>query len=142
MGMTHLGQAQVRSYLVRFTDKNGSTFSVSRPQEFLSKRAIDRRTKQNIAILERDLPVNQSYVSQLRQAGARVIYTTRWLNAALVEADQTTLNKVNVLAFVQKDNTVRLNLVNTPNEIPITKDEKEPTNGRTEENYGASFQQF
>ncbi|TAH17132.1 MAG: T9SS C-terminal target domain-containing protein, partial [Cytophagales bacterium] len=31
---------------------------------------------------------------------------------------------------------------NTPNEIPITKDEKEPTNGRTEENYGASFQQF
>jgi len=142
MCATHLGQAQVRSYLVRFTDKNGSTFSVNRPQEFLSQRAIDRRMRQNIPVLERDLPVNQAYINQIRQVGAKVIYATRWLNAALIEADQTTLNKVNALTFVRKDNTVRLNLVNTPNETPITKGEKEPTNARVEENYGVSFQQF
>lgn len=142
--ITHLSQAQVRSYLVRFTDKSGSTFSVNRPLEFLSQRAVDRRTKQNIRILERDLPVNQGYITQLRQAGAKVVYTTRWLNGALIEADLTTLNRVNQLAFVRKDNTVRLNSINSKDEKEIIIDTQEPspTNGRTEENYGTSFQQF
>ncbi len=139
----HFSQAQVRSYLVRFTDKSGSTFSVNRPLEFLSQRAVDRRTKQNIRILERDLPVNQAYTTQLRQAGAKVVYTSRWLNGALIEADPTTLTKVNQLTFIRKDNTTRLNSINSKDEKEII-DTQEPSlaNGKIEENYGTSFQQF
>lgn len=141
--IAHFSQAQVRSYLVRFTDKSGSTFSVNRPLEFLSQRAVDRRTKQNIRILERDLPANQGYITQLRQAGAKVVYITRWLNGALIEADQTTLNRVNQLAFVRRDNTLRLNSINSKDEKEIIDtQELSPANGRTEENYGVSFPQF
>jgi hypothetical protein len=43
-------------YFIRFTDKNNSPYAVSRPAEFLSPRAIDRRVRQRIAVTVRDLP--------------------------------------------------------------------------------------
>ncbi|OIN57448.1 S8 family peptidase [Arsenicibacter rosenii] len=90
-----------RKYLVLLKDKANSPYAVSRPQEFLSQRAIDRRTRQGIAVVERDLPVNPSYVAQLKQAGATVRYTSRWMNAALVEATDAVLTRVLSLSFVK-----------------------------------------
>lgn len=90
-----------RKYLVLLKDKTNSPYAVSRPQEFLSQRAIDRRTRQGIAVAERDLPVNPSYVTQLKQAGATVRYTSRWMNAALIEATDAVLTKVLALSFVK-----------------------------------------
>lgn len=139
--------AQVRTYLVRFTDKNNSTFSVNRPQEFLSQRAIDRRRKQNIPILERDLPVNQTYIQQVRQAGARVLYPTRWMNGVIIEADQATLERVSRLSFVRNNNTMRLTLrPEEPDLFVADAEVKENnnfslSNAKTEENYGNSLRQ-
>jgi subtilisin family serine protease len=134
--------AQVRSYLVRFIDKRNSTFSVNRPQDFLTLRAIDRRSKQNIRILESDLPVNQTYLTQLQQTGAKVIYPTRWFNGALIEADQATLNRVNQLSFVRKDNVTRLNRIENEGGNKLEKDEIPPNYGRIEEDYGTSLPQI
>ena len=95
------GFGQVGKYLVRLNDKANSPYSVSKPEQFLSARSIQRRQKQNIAVLERDLPVNPTYVTQLQQAGAKIWFTSRWLNAVLVEADDATIATVQKLAFVK-----------------------------------------
>jgi subtilisin family serine protease len=87
-------------YFIRFTDKNNSPYAVSRPAEFLSQRAIDRRVRQRIAVTVRDLPPNPAYVQAVRQAGARVWYTSRWMNGALLEADEATLGRLRGLPFV------------------------------------------
>ncbi|WP_020601663.1 S8 family serine peptidase [Spirosoma spitsbergense] len=94
------GQA-TRKYLVLLKDKANSPFSVSQPDRFLSQRSILRRQKQNIPLLERDLPVNPAYISQLQQAGAKIWFTSRWLNAVLVEATDASINTVQKLPIVK-----------------------------------------
>ena len=59
--------AQEDRYMVFFTDKAESAFSVDNPSAFLSERSIQRRTRQNIAVIEEDLPVNASYVEMVAQ---------------------------------------------------------------------------
>lgn len=96
------GTAQTaQRYLVLLRDKANSPYSVSRPESYLSARAVARRARQNIAITERDLPVNPAYVSQIRSAGVEVLYTSRWLNAVLVRATPTALQQVRALPFVK-----------------------------------------
>lgn len=95
--LTSFGQT-TRKYLVLLRDKANTPYSVSQPNQFLSQRAILRRQKQNIAILERDLPVNPAYVTQLRQAGAKIWFSSRWLNAVLVEATDATITAVQKLS--------------------------------------------
>ena len=89
-------------YLVVLRDKTASPFSLSRPEQFLSARAVSRRAKQNIALIERDLPVNPTYVNQIRAAGAEVLNTSRWLNAVLIRATAANLQRVQALPFVKE----------------------------------------
>jgi serine protease AprX len=99
--------ATVRKHLVYFRDKTGSPFTVGQPQQFLSARAIARRTRQNIAVQPRDLPVNPSYVAQVKAVpGATVWYSSRWFNAVVVDCDSTTLAAVQALPFVRTAQTV------------------------------------
>ncbi|SFB73276.1 Subtilase family protein [Flexibacter flexilis DSM 6793] len=100
--------AAPRKFFVYFTDKNNSPYSILQPQNFLSERAIARRTNQNIAITTRDLPVNSSYVSQVQATGATVLYTSRWFNAAIVETDSSVLNTILQLPFVAKSERLTL----------------------------------
>lgn len=98
--------AQVNRYVVTFKDKNGSPFSVNESQQFLSTRAIQRRAKQGIAITENDFPVNPEYVRQLGSTGATVYFTSRWMNAALVQTTPQIMALVNALPFVSKSELV------------------------------------
>lgn len=81
-------------YLVLFNDKNNSPYSVNTPLDFLSQKAIDRRFKQGITIKPTDFPPNPAYISSIQQTGATVIYKSRWMNAALVEASETQKNTI------------------------------------------------
>jgi serine protease AprX len=99
-------------YLIYFKDKANNTFSVSKPEEFLSKRALDRRAKQKIAIVANDLPPSKTYLDQIKGLGAQVWFTSRWLNAALVVCNETTFAKVKALNFVknvEKDQPLNIN---------------------------------
>ncbi|HYC84279.1 MAG TPA: S8 family peptidase [Chryseosolibacter sp.] len=93
-------RAQVNRYMVFFKDKNGSLFDVARPYEFLSQKSILRRINQGIEVTEQDLPVNESYVQDVRQTGAEVYYKSRWFNAILVQCDQSLLSGIEALTFV------------------------------------------
>lgn len=86
-------------YLILFKDKAGSPYSIGKPAEYLSAKAITRRTKQNIAITENDFPVNPAYLSAVKQTGATVIYSSRWFNGTLVEASAAQLAGIKALSF-------------------------------------------
>ncbi|WP_035560638.1 S8 family serine peptidase [Hymenobacter sp. IS2118] len=101
-------QGSVRRHLVYFRDKAGTPFSVAQPQAFLSARSVARRTRQGIAVLPRDLPVNPAYVAQVRGVSGKieVVYTSRWFNAAVVSCDSATLARVTALPSVRSAATL------------------------------------
>lgn len=106
IGLLLLGQFSgfgqtTRNYLVLLRDKIGTPYTLDRPSQFLSSRSILRRQKQAIPVLERDLPVNPAYVTQIQQTGAKIGFTSRWLNAVLVEATDATIADVQKLPAVK-----------------------------------------
>ncbi len=86
--------AQVNRYAVFFRDKAGTPYSLSNPISFLSQRALDRRNRNEIAVTEADLPVTPAYVDNLRNAGATVLFTSRWFNAAIIQCAVTELSEI------------------------------------------------
>lgn len=100
-------QSGPAKYVVRFTDKNGSNYSVGAPLDFLSQRAIDRRLQQGIAVTDEDLPVNPWYVDSVAAQGARIINRLRWINAVVVECDSLTRIAIDALPFVLGSDRVK-----------------------------------
>lgn len=99
--IAHQAAAQVNRYMVFFKDKAGTPYSISNPGEFLSAKAIQRRIKHLTSATETDLPVSPSYVDDVRNAGATVLYTTRWMNGALVQCDAALLPTLLALPQVE-----------------------------------------
>jgi hypothetical protein len=95
--------AQFTRYIIKLKDKNGSPYSISDPAAYLSQRAIDRRTRYSIAIDSIDLPVNPSYVTQIKNVpGVTVLNVSKWLNAVTIQtADANALNAINGFSFVR-----------------------------------------
>lgn len=94
-------QISPNKYLVRFTDKDQSPYSLSQPEEFLSQRAVDRRNKQGIAMDITDIPIDPVYVQGVISTGAQLIIHVKWINAIVVEIEsQTVLDAINALAYV------------------------------------------
>ncbi|GAA4007938.1 S8 family serine peptidase [Hymenobacter fastidiosus] len=115
--------ATVRKHLIYFTNKANSPFSLSQPQAFLSGRALQRRTRQGIALKPRDLPVNPAYVAQVKAvAGAKLWYTSRWFNAAVVSCDSATLTLIRNLSCVQGAQTLNRGLAGPrqPTDEPVS----------------------
>jgi serine protease AprX len=97
-------------YWIVFKDKNGSTYSVEKPESFLSKRSIERRTKQQIAITTQDLPVNVSYTNQLIAIGVKIVAQSKWFNAVSVtDVDANSLQQINSLPFVKSIKKIEMN---------------------------------
>jgi serine protease AprX len=94
------GVAQ-NKYLILLKDKNNSPFSLTKPEEFLSTRSIERRTKQKIKLINRDLPVNPAYVTEISKLGVKVCYKSKWLNGVLVETSPQKLEQILKLSFVK-----------------------------------------
>lgn len=88
-------------YMVFFTDKNNSTFTISNPSQFLSQKSINRRSRLAIAIADEDLPVNANYIQQVKATGAKMFHKTKWLNGVLIEANSATVDMITNLPFVQ-----------------------------------------
>ncbi|MBL7890878.1 MAG: S8 family serine peptidase [Bacteroidia bacterium] len=103
LGQLATAQNSKTYYWITFKDKSGSAYSVDKPEAFLSKRAIDRRTKQHVSITEQDLPVNRSYVDQIKALGGIVAGTSKWFNAISVSnLDANDIQMIGALPFVKK----------------------------------------
>lgn len=92
-----------KCYIYRFSlkDKTGSTFSIDRPQRFLSRESIERRRRQRLPIDTTDLPVCHHYIRQLQTKATGIVGTSRWNNTVLVRtADTATIARLASLPFV------------------------------------------
>jgi serine protease AprX len=92
---------KINKYWVEFKDKDNSPYCTCRPAEFLSARALERRARASIPIVENDLPVSPNYLRQLTAKGVQIHNTSHWLNAAAVMADSTSAKSLETMAFVK-----------------------------------------
>lgn len=77
-------QPQGTGYVVHFTDKANSPYSIENPSAFLTEAALLRRARQGIPVQTNDIPVNASYLQAIAGAGAQVAAVSRWFNTAAV----------------------------------------------------------
>jgi serine protease AprX len=139
------GQAQSNPrYLILFKDKANSPYSTSRPAEFLSERAVARRSNQNIAITENDFPVNPAYITAILQTGASVIYSSRWFNGSLVEASAAQLASIKNLSFYKgiEQNHALANLTTPSAGLSRTAQTSDTKNTAADLDYGRMQQQL
>ena len=89
-------------YCIEFTDKKHNNFTLARPGEFLSERALQRRAKQKIEITQADLPVSSYYTDSLAKMGIEVLNASRWFNSAVVRCADADIEKIKGLNFIKK----------------------------------------
>ncbi len=103
ISISGLTQVAPNKFFVAFTDKIGTPYSINNPEAFLTQRSIDRRNNQGIPVVENDLPVNPSYISQVRNLGVAILNPTKWLNGVTVlAADTSVMAAIRALPFVLK----------------------------------------
>ena len=93
--------SQIQDAWVYLSDKADVQSSIDNPLSILTQKAIDRKNAHSVAIDERDVPVNESYISQLKaQTGITVMAKSKWLNAIHVRGTETDINALYNLGFV------------------------------------------
>ncbi|MBQ7635275.1 MAG: S8 family serine peptidase [Bacteroidaceae bacterium] len=129
-----------RSYRVYLHDKEGNGHSLSRPEKFLSQKALDRRAKFGISVDEYDLPVSKKYLRKLTQAGFPIHCVSKWNNTAVVSsAREDAAEALLALPFV--DSVVHV--YTAPDSIRVITDRDRVTDRNlSEENrYGGAYRQ-
>ena len=78
-------------YRISLTDKAGTPYSLDHPTRFLSRRAVERRKRQGLAIDSTDLPVSPHHIQLIKREGVSIIGQSRWQNTVLVRLKDSTL---------------------------------------------------
>ncbi len=131
---------------IYFKDKGANTDSrLANPNSFLTERSIERRLKRiksDVLFDERDIPVNQAYVSEISASGVKIRNKSKWFNAVSSYANKTQIEYLTEMDFVRKIDLVQKykriddiessqkNLNNPPGN---------QTDNPTDINYGLSF---
>src|SRR5690606_41573557 len=67
---------------VYLIDKQNVAASIANPLSILTQKASGRKSTHGVSIDERDVPVHERYIIQLKNATRiTVLATTKWLNA-------------------------------------------------------------
>ena len=120
-------------YWVKFTDKNGTPYSINQPSSFLTAKSIARRTSYNIPIHFSDLPVTPSYISQVSAVpSVKVLYASKWMNGVVISVDSidkvpAVFATIKSFTFVSDTNKVQRYVLNTlePGAEPLIEAQRE-----------------
>lgn len=127
--LSSYSQIAPNTYIITFKDKKNNKYSIEKPEEFLSQKALKRRQIYNIPVSEQDLPVSSMYVDSLKSLGFKIKNVSKWLNIAVVYIEDTAfIKKTEKLSFVIPNKEYK-----TKKEIKSTKsigkkDENKPEN--------------
>ena len=91
----------INRYILYFVDKVGSRCELSDVSCYLSARSIARRSKHDVSPSEQDLPVSDIYTQDLFARGVRPYFSSRWLNAALLQCTAEQIDSLKVLPYVR-----------------------------------------
>jgi serine protease AprX len=142
--------AQYSKYIIQFTDKGGTTFSLSAPSAYLSARAIARRTNYQLNFDSTDIPVSQQYINAVLSTGAVTLLSrSKWLNQILIQTtDANALQQIKQLPFVKNSFSVGLKKAQPDSIVKFTETVSVTTQTTTAKqadnaiNYGNSFNQI
>ena len=88
---------------VYFKDKPGAQLFLDNPLDMLTQRSLDRRTNQNIPLTNSDVPVEKSYISQIKtSSGITIMAKSKWLNALHIRGTQADILVLKSFPFVDK----------------------------------------
>lgn len=88
-------------FRIYLKDKGQTSYTIDKPEKFLSKRAIERRRRQNISINNSDLPISSAYTNIIEEQGCTVVAQSKWLKTISIYCtDSLFVDKINKLDFV------------------------------------------
>lgn len=94
--------AQTEDAWVYFKNKPSESAFINTPLNMLTQRSLDRRSRYNIALDIKDVPVEASYVQQIKNAnGVTIKARSKWLNALHVQGTQSDIENLLSLDFVK-----------------------------------------
>jgi len=92
---------QTQDAWIFFADKENVTESLADPILILTQEAIDRKLLHNTPIDERDVPVNEDYITQIKDATGITVYSkSKWMNCVYVKGTQANIENLYDLSFV------------------------------------------
>jgi len=95
------GVAQSQDAWVFFADKENVEVSLADPILIMTQEAIDRKELHGTAIDERDVPVNENYITQIKNAtGITVRSDLKWMNCVYIIGSQSNIEALLDLPFV------------------------------------------
>lgn len=105
---------------VFFIDKGPQVQDIlSQPGSFLSDNALETKQARNISISSTDVPVHPAYVNTIKGLGIDVLGSSRWLNAAVVSADENELDRIAALDCVHSIQAMRTMVSSREKEFSI-----------------------
>ena len=101
LGIANFGYSQIEDAWVYFNNKPSAATYLANPLTMLTQRALDRRIAQNISLDVTDVPVEQSYITQIAAStGITVMAKSRWMNALHIRGTQANIQTLTNLSFV------------------------------------------
>ncbi len=102
-------------YAVFYKYKPQTTLSLDQPSEFLSQKALGRRSREGVAADSLDLPVAQKYVDEVYEKSHYILYSSKWFNATIVVTDAERVKEILAFPFVDRVELVGRGFVPSPN---------------------------
>jgi subtilisin family serine protease len=102
-------------YAVFYKYKPQESLSLDKPTEFLSPKALSRRSKEGVSPDSLDLPVTQKYIDAVYQKSNYILYSSKWFNATLLVTDAASAKELESLAFVDRVELVGKSFIPSPN---------------------------
>ena len=135
-------QAQEDAWLY-FIDKENVEASISNPLSILSQASVDRKNNRGITIDERDVPVNEAYISQIKNVvGIQVLAKSKWLNAIHIRGEEADVNALlNNFSFIDRVDFANTSL-NTAGKSTINMDKFDIEDSQVQFDYGDSQNQI
>ena len=136
-------QAQIQDAWVFFADKENVQVSIENPLTILTQEALDRKALHEVVIDERDVPVNETYITTIKDTpGITVWAKSKWMNCIYVQGTMADIEALNDLSFVVGLEYADKDL-NWPNPVPVSdKFAIEQQQERIEYDYGAAANQI
>ncbi len=95
-------QQDTLKYRVSLADKSATEYSLQRPEEFLSAKALERRHRQGLEVDSTDLPVCRAYIDEIRRQGVGIVVAGKWENFVTVSCnDSSVMARIAALPFVK-----------------------------------------
>ncbi|MCB0472758.1 MAG: peptidase S8, partial [Flavobacteriaceae bacterium] len=125
---------------VYFKDKPEAGYYLENPLLMLSQKALDRRSKQGILLDEKDVPISQSYIDNVRiTTGIEIKAKSKWLNALQINGSVSAIGSLIDLSFVESVQFADKSLNKSSKRA---RDQKNKFDVKANYDYGSSFNQI